>query len=73
MRVNPEFNLPGADGKIISRKGARVDRNDFRAVMDEYYATRGWDVGTGLFCADGLKELGLGDMLPELAAGGFVA
>ena len=64
--VNPEFKMPGADGSLVSRKGAIVDRATFRRIMDDYYQARGWDLATGLFKADGLRDLGLADLIPEL-------
>lgn len=71
--VNPEFKMPGTGGKLVSRKGARVDREVFRQIMDDYYRTRGWDTKTGLFQKDALGELGLADMIPYLEKNGFVS
>lgn len=56
---NPELYLPGSGAEIISRKGRAVDREQFAAMMDEYYELRGWDVQTGLPKPETLQRLGL--------------
>jgi aldehyde:ferredoxin oxidoreductase len=56
---NPELYLPGRGEEVISRKGRAVDRDDFRVIMDEYYALRGWDVETGVPTPETLKRLNL--------------
>jgi aldehyde:ferredoxin oxidoreductase len=71
--VNPEFRMPGTNGMLVSRKGATIDRDVFRQIMDDYYQARGWDVATGFFKEDGLDTLGLADMAPELKQQGFLA
>jgi len=70
--VNPEFRMPGTDGGLSNRKGATVDREIFRRIMDDYYQARGWDVATGFFKTDGLDGLDLTDILPELEQRGFL-
>jgi aldehyde:ferredoxin oxidoreductase len=70
---NPECLAPGKDGEIISRKGAVVDREQFEMMKDEFYQLRGWDVGTGLQTKAKLKELGLEDVVEDLAQRGLVA
>jgi aldehyde:ferredoxin oxidoreductase len=40
--------------------------------MDDYYKARGWDLEMGLFTKEGLTNLGLADLIPELEAKGFV-
>lgn len=72
VNFNPECLVPGPDGTLVSRKGAKVDREMFKRIMDDYYFERGWDVETGLFKEDGLDNLGLADMIPELEKNGFV-
>ena len=71
--ANPEFKMPGTDGKLISLKGAKIDRESFKRMMDDYYQTRDWDIETGLFKEEGLSNLGLADMIPELENNGFVS
>jgi aldehyde:ferredoxin oxidoreductase len=56
---NPELYLPGSGDAIISRKGRALDREQFAAMMDEYYALRGWDVHTGRPTHRTLRCLGL--------------
>jgi aldehyde:ferredoxin oxidoreductase len=70
---NPEYMMPGKNGKLFTRKGATVDREVFKKVMDDYYHARCWDVDTGLFTKNGLKNLDLDDMIPELEGKGFLA
>lgn len=69
--VNPEFKMPGTGGQLVSRRGAKVDREVFKGIMNDYYRIRGWDVGTGLFTEDTLNHLGLADIVPELKMNGF--
>jgi aldehyde:ferredoxin oxidoreductase len=69
---NPDLVVPGENGEYFQARGSVVDREDFKMVMDEYYMARKWDVKTGLFTVDGLKELGMEDLLPELKQLGFI-
>ena len=69
---NPEFILPGPGGRLISRKGAMVDRDKFEKMMDEYYTLRGWDVKTGLQKRERLKTLELSDIIPEIQKRGLL-
>jgi aldehyde:ferredoxin oxidoreductase len=59
---NPECQVPGKDGSIISLKGARIDRNEFEKMKDEYYSLRGWDIATGVPTSKKLHELDLEDV-----------
>jgi aldehyde:ferredoxin oxidoreductase len=63
---NPECVMPGKGGKIISRKGAVVDRDQFERMKDEYYMLRGWDITSGLQTKTKLRELGLQDIAEKL-------
>ncbi len=63
---NPECLVPGKDGQPVSRKGNRLDREDFEKLKDEYYTLRGWDVAGGLPTEDKLRELGLEDVAEDL-------
>jgi aldehyde:ferredoxin oxidoreductase len=63
---NPECLVPGPNGKLVSRKGAKLDKEVFEQIMDDYYQAFGWDVESGLFKKDSLENLGLADMIPEL-------
>jgi aldehyde:ferredoxin oxidoreductase len=70
---NPEFMLPGPGGELITRKGAVLERDTFEAMMDEYYAIRGWDVASGLQKSALLEGLGLADCIARLQAKGALA
>ena len=63
---NPDCIVPGKNGEIVSRKGAKVDRKDFENLKSEYYTLRGWDVPSGLPTEKKLKELGLADIAADL-------
>ena len=70
---NPEFFMPDRNGELVSRMGAVVDRADFKKVMDEYYAVRGWDVNSGLQKRETLERLDLAEMIPYLRDKGLLA
>ena len=56
----PHFELPcRTDGTLIDEAG-------FSRLLDEYYAARGWDLEFGWPQAEGLRELGLEELIPEL-------
>ncbi len=58
----PHFKLPcRADGTLIDEAG-------FSRLLDEYYAARGWDLEFGWPQAEGLRELGLEDLIPYAVA-----
>lgn len=59
---NPDFMLPGPGGKLITRKGATLDREQFKMMMNEYYRIRGWDLKTGIPGKDTLKRLAIDDL-----------
>ena len=63
---NPDCIVPGKNGKVVSRKGARLDRQDFENLKSEYYTLRGWDVPSGLPTEKRLKDLGLTDIAADL-------
>jgi len=63
---NPEFMLPGPEGKLISRKDKVVERDKFEKMMNDYYTIRGWNVETGLQEKEKLEELSLSEIIPEL-------
>ncbi len=69
---NPECLAPGRDGETISRKGAVVEPEKFERMKDEFYRLRGWDVATGLQTRARLSELGLEDVVDDLAQRGLV-
>ncbi len=69
---NPDCLAPGRDGETISRKGAVVEPDKFERMKDEFYRLRGWDVATGLQTRSKLSELGLEDVVDDLAQRGLV-
>jgi aldehyde:ferredoxin oxidoreductase len=64
---NPDCLVPGKDGRVVSKKGNKVRREDFEKLKDEYYALRGWDAA-GLPTEARLKELDLADVAADLEA-----
>lgn len=69
---NPEFIMPGKNGSLFSCKGSTVDKGVFKKIMDDYYTVRGWDLETGLFTRNGLLDLDLADIIPELEEKGWL-
>ncbi|MFH1646140.1 MAG: aldehyde ferredoxin oxidoreductase N-terminal domain-containing protein [Chloroflexota bacterium] len=69
---NPDCIVPGKGGKVVSKKGNKVSREDFEALKDEYYALRGWDVATGLPTRPKLESLGLSDVADDLQTRGLL-
>jgi aldehyde:ferredoxin oxidoreductase len=63
---NPDCLVPGKDGEIVSRKGAKIDRTDFENLKSEYYQLRGWDVESGLPTETKLRGLDLADVANDL-------
>jgi aldehyde:ferredoxin oxidoreductase len=68
---DPDCIVPGPNGKIVSRKGARIDRRDFEDLKSEYYALRGWDIASGVPTEAKLRELDLVDVAADLKARGL--
>ncbi|NLG50845.1 MAG: hypothetical protein GX552_12125, partial [Chloroflexi bacterium] len=50
-------------------KRYKLDREQFRPVMDEYYRLQGWDVETGWPTRERMQELGMGEMYDPMMAG----
>jgi aldehyde:ferredoxin oxidoreductase len=69
---DPECRVPGRDGNIMSRKGAVVERDEFKKMKSEYYELRGWDVDSGFLTEACLKELQLEDVASDLFTRGFL-
>ncbi|KPJ55664.1 MAG: hypothetical protein AMJ42_06445 [Deltaproteobacteria bacterium DG_8] len=69
---NPDLELPGAGGEIISRKGKTLDRKEFERMKDEYYLLRGWDVESGMQTKEKLQELGMGFLCNRLEKEGIL-
>lgn len=64
--VDPEAIVPGRNGEVISRKGAKIDWDDFQRMRGEYYELRQWDVDTGLQTRRTLEEMQLSDIADDL-------
>ena len=71
--VDPDSIVPGKNGEVISRKGAKVDWDDFEKMRAEYYQLRRWDVATGLQTREQLKKVGLEDIADDLERRGLLA
>ena len=71
--VDPDCIVPGKNGEIISRKGAKVDWEDFERMRADYYQLRRWDVATGLQTREQLKEVGLEDITDDLERRGLIS
>ena len=69
---NPDLELPGAGGEIITRKGKTVDRKEFERMKDEYYLLRGWDAASGMQTKETLQKLGLDFLLGEMGERGLL-
>lgn len=69
---NPDCLVPGREGAIVSRMGAKIDRADFEKLKSEYYELRGWNRETGLPTGPKLRELGLGDVAGDLKTRGLL-
>lgn len=69
---NPEVKVPGKNGEITSRQGAKLARDKFEKMMDEYYHLRSWDVPSGLQTTTKLEEVGLADIVNDLRQRGLV-
>jgi aldehyde:ferredoxin oxidoreductase len=70
--MNPEVIVPGPDDSVISKKGATLSPDAFEAMRDEFYALRGWDVPSGCQRRTTLEDQGLGDLVEELDAMGWL-
>ena len=67
--VLPSFEyLENWQNPMLDRRFG-LDRDQFKPVMDEYYALRGWDVRTGWPTAEHLVQVGLPDVHEPMVAG----
>jgi len=60
--------IPVHDGPY---KGEKLDMSEWNKMLDEYYFCHGWDVSTGLPTNQGLKSIGLGDVVEKLEKNGI--
>ena len=59
--LSPHFQLP------CRADGTTVDRVGLSELMDQYYAARGWDLELGWPTPEHLRQLGLEEVVTELA------
>jgi aldehyde:ferredoxin oxidoreductase len=69
---NPDCIVPGKNGEVVSRQGAKVERENFEKLKDEYYELRGWNAASGLPTGVKLKELQLEDVASDLQGRGLL-
>jgi aldehyde:ferredoxin oxidoreductase len=53
---------PGPGARPVDMTGNILDRNKFKAMLEEYYRLRGWDERTGLPTKKTLKALGMANI-----------
>ncbi len=58
--------VPGRGDKPVDATGKTLDRDKFKAMLQEYYRLRGWDEPTGIPSARTLAALGLEDVAAVL-------
>ncbi|KJS87545.1 MAG: hypothetical protein JM58_04205 [Peptococcaceae bacterium BICA1-8] len=56
------LNEPIPDGP---KKGAYIAKEELEFMLDEYYASRGWDIETGKPTIDTIEKLGLTELLDD--------
>jgi aldehyde:ferredoxin oxidoreductase len=69
---NADGLVPGKNGKVLSKIGTVVERDDFEKLKDEYYRLRGWDIPSGLPTETKLAELDLEDIALDLKGRGLL-
>ncbi len=65
LRVPPRYLTPLPEGPA---KGRAINLEVLRALLEQYYRTRGWDVETGIPTGATLEALGLEDVAEALSA-----
>lgn len=68
-RVLPAFEYEENWQNPLLEGKQRLDRDQFRPVMDDYYRHLGWDPATGWPTPERLEALGLGDVHAPMVAG----
>ncbi len=69
--ADPDCLAPGADREPVSRKGSLVNKDDYTAILKEYYELRGWNTNTGLQTRKQMHDLDLSDIWDELESQGM--
>lgn len=54
--------MPGPKAQPVDMTGNKLDRDKFKAMLQEYYELRGWDKKTGLPTRETLVRLGMNDL-----------
>jgi hypothetical protein len=67
--VLPYFEQEEALASPFLEKRHGLDRAQFKAVMDQFYALHGWDAESGWPTQERLCELGLGDIYKAMVDG----
>jgi aldehyde:ferredoxin oxidoreductase len=57
-----KFIMPGPGARPVDMTGNMLDRGKFKAMLEEYYRLRGWDLKTGLPTPETLAALGMEDI-----------
>jgi aldehyde:ferredoxin oxidoreductase len=70
---NPDGIMPGQSGKIISRLGCVVEKDQFEKLKNQYYRLRGWDEKTGYPSRSKLVDLKLGEVADDLSQRGLIS
>jgi len=65
-RFDEDCIVPDKNGKPVSRKGAKVERDEFERLKSEYYELRGWDEESGLPTKKNLNKLQITDVADDL-------
>jgi aldehyde:ferredoxin oxidoreductase len=54
--------MPGPGAQPVDMTGNKLDRDKFKAMLQEFYELRGWDEKTGLPTQETLEKLGMEDL-----------
>jgi aldehyde:ferredoxin oxidoreductase len=67
--VLPYFEQLESYQNPLLEKRYRLDREQFKPVVDEFYELKGWDTETGWPTQERLRELGLADVYEPMVEG----
>ena len=60
---NKKYELPGEGNKRISRKGMKLNKEEYHLMLNDYYKNRKWDTETGLPTKEKIDTLNLTEYL----------
>jgi aldehyde:ferredoxin oxidoreductase len=63
--------VPQWEGRPTESQGSILDREKFKALMQEYYMLRGWDPDTGLPYRETLESLDVAYLVPDFEHAGY--